>query len=111
MVASRRMIFLEEVQDDTFRQALSRAAGSPRMERALAKDAHLIEAANAMDRRVVSRDEEVRSHFRSVCAAIPLVRAILWANPEIEAEGVVAWLRAGAKSETVRRLDAKPLSL
>lgn len=109
MVASRKVIFLTDVEDGGFREALSRTAGSPAIERALAKDAHLIEAANAADRLVVSRDEEVRGYFGSACAAIALLRAIMWANPEIGSEGVVAWLRNGARAERARRLDASPI--
>ena len=106
MVASRKIVFLSDLEDGEFREALSRTAGSQAVRSALAKDAHLIEAANAADRIAISRDEEIRGCFRSACTAVALLRAILWANPEIENEGVVAWLRAGARSERARRLDA-----
>ena len=109
MVASRKVVILGDVQDGEFREALSRAAGSPAVKRALAKDAHLIEAANAADRIVISRDEQVRGYFCSACSAVALLRAISWANPEIGSEGVVAWLRNGAKVERARRLDASPI--
>lgn len=106
MVASRKVVFLQDVEDGELRDALSRATRSPAVRRALAKDAHLIEAAHAADRVVISRDEEVRGHFRGACATVALLKAILWANPEIQAEGVVVWLREGARPERARRLEA-----
>lgn len=105
MVARRRVIFLaDEAVNEAFREALSQVSLPDRARRALVKDAHLAEAADATDRIIISRDETVRSHFRSVCSDLPLLKEILWANPEIETEEVVTWIRAGARMERMRKL-------
>lgn len=105
MVARRRVIFLaEEAVNEAFRETLSQVSLPDRARRALVKDAHLAEAADATDRIIISRDEKVRSHFRSVCSEVPLLKEILWANPEIETEEVATWIRAGARMERRRKL-------
>lgn len=105
MVARRRVIFLaKEVVNEAFREALSQVSLPDRARRALVKDAHLAEAADATDRIIISRDERVRSHFRSVCSEVSLLKEILWANPEIVTEEVVTWIRAGARMARMRKL-------
>jgi hypothetical protein len=105
MVARRKVIFLaEEAVNEAFREALSQVSLPDRARRALVKDAHLAEAANATDRIIISRDEKVRSYFLSVCSEVHLLKEILWANPEIETEEVVTWIRAGARMERRRKL-------
>lgn len=107
MVARRKVLFLAEgAGNEGFREALSQVALPQKARRALEKDAHLAEAADATDRIIISRDEKVRSHFRSVCSEIPLLKEILWANPEIEVEEVVKWLRTGARMERFRKLGS-----
>ncbi len=107
MIASRKAVFLQNVEDEGFRDKLSRAHPLPRACQAMLKDAHLAEAANATDRIVVSRDEIVRNLFRDACQDISELREILWANPDIEEEQVVRWLERGARVEPKRKLGAR----
>jgi hypothetical protein len=106
MVASRRVDLLEDVRDEPFRAKLLPCAPSEAKRRAMDKDAHLLEAALRTDRIVVSCDEKSRALFRAACADVREIRVILWVNPEVEAEEVVAWLQAGARTEPGRRLSA-----
>lgn len=105
MIASRQVEFIQETRDDGFRDKLAAAALSAPARRAIAKDSHLIEAACATDRIVVSLDEEVRGHLCDVCPQVSEVREILWANPAREEEGVPSWLERGARVEKKRRLS------
>lgn len=104
MVASGRAEFIQDVRDDVFRDSLSAAAPSAPARRAMDKDAHLIEAACVTDRIVISLDEIVRGFFRQVCPQVADLREILWGNPAIEGEQVVAWLKRGARTEKKRKL-------
>ena len=104
MIASGRVEFIQDVRSDELRERLAAAAPSAPARRAIAKDAHLVEAACATDRIVVSLDEEVRGHLSGVCPQVIEVREILWANPGREEENVAAWLERGARVEKKRKL-------
>jgi hypothetical protein len=72
--------------------------------RAMLKDLHLIEAALAADRIVISLDEKARGHFSNVSAAVDELKQILWANPVLKQEKVVIWLENGANMQKSRLL-------
>src|SRR4051812_47317963 len=105
MVATRRMDHLGEVRDGGFRARLLPCAPSKKKREAMEKDAHLLEAALQTDRIVISCDEKVRGLFQNACSAVSEIRAVHWANPEIEAEEVIPWLQDGAQAEAKRRLS------
>jgi len=104
MVARKRVVFLGETEDSSLRDELAGSCRSVKDQRAIRKDAHLIEAAFRTDRIVVSRDDTVRNLFRRACQTIRQVREVLWANPEVEQEQVASWLQDGARDEPARRL-------
>lgn len=107
MHSSRKVVPPEDLtRNEKLRASLSQAAPSDSSRAAIAKDAHLLEAALQADRIVISRDETVRILFRQCCPAIKEIRSVLWANPEIEAEEVVPWLEGGARVEPARKLGA-----
>ncbi len=105
MVAKRQVVFLvESCRDETLREKLERAAASEPRRKAMIKDAHLIEAARATDRIVISLDEEARGLFRDAAPQVTEVRAVMWVNPDLAEEGVVDWLHAGARRDASREL-------
>lgn len=104
MYGRKKVVWAEAIPDDGFRLRLLRAASSEPVRAAMEKDAHLIEAAIQHDRIVLSRDEAMRQILRNVSAEIREVAQILWANPALEDDGVLAWLEGGARVEAARRL-------
>jgi hypothetical protein len=74
--------------------------------RAMNKDIHLVEVALLTDRRIVSLDNTVRTHFQTACERIELLRKIYWSNPVAEGQGAIDWLRRGAPDERLRLLTA-----
>jgi len=107
MVAARRIELLGEVRNDRLRAKLLPCASSESKRKAMDKDAHLLEAALQADRIVISCDEIVRALFQEACSTVQEIRAIHWANPEIESEEVVPWIRDGARAEAKRRLSSR----
>jgi hypothetical protein len=103
---ARRQVLRVESGESLIGSRLSRLPLSASALRAIAKDIHLLEAALATDRIVISRDEEVRRLFREACGEVREIRQVSWANPEIEVEGVADWVREGARAEAKRRLGS-----
>jgi hypothetical protein len=68
------------------------------------KDYLLISAALAADRRVISRDGEVRTLLKAASAQIGQLRNILWVDPDNAEEDVCGWLAGGAELEEDRLL-------
>jgi hypothetical protein len=106
MFARRLALLLGDVRDEQLRDRIRSGAAKPSDWKALEKDCHLIETALKADRIVVSRDEVVRRLFKEASSRVSELEHVLWANPEIEDEGAVEWVRAGAKLERARRLAA-----
>jgi hypothetical protein len=104
MASRRKIIRIELLPNHELRVRLLRTASSELIRKAMEKDAHLIEAAIQHDRIVLSRDEKMRQILREVAAEIREVAQILWANPALEEDGVLAWLESGARVEPARRL-------
>jgi hypothetical protein len=67
---------------------------------AMMKDVHLLEAALATDKRIVSRDDTARNSFRGIRD----VRLVVWVNPYRPEERAVEWLSRVARMESYRQL-------
>src|SRR5258708_23017422 len=67
---------------------------------AMTKDVHLLEAALATDKRIVSNDDRARNSFRKIRD----VRLVVWVNPCRPEERAVEWLSRGARIESYRQL-------
>jgi hypothetical protein len=68
------------------------------------KDVHLVAAALASDRLIVSLDDRVRRHLASLSARHTRVGATCWVNPCIETEHALEWLQSGAPTDASRQL-------
>ena len=74
---------------------------------AVRKDIHLIHAAFAADRSIVSCDETARQLFGNASAAVSDLSSIVWVNPDREEEKPIPWLEDGAEAEPSRLLCRK----
>jgi hypothetical protein len=71
------------------------------------KDIHLIEAAIASDKRIISSDEKTaRKFFSAATETVPIIGDILWANPVKPEESVADWIAQGTPLEPERTLKA-----
>jgi hypothetical protein len=108
-MASRRRVFFDDVPpSNKMRREIERVAATSQGEiKALRKDFHLIEAAIATDRNVVSLDETVRRLFRTAARSVAAIEKVVWVNPTNTAEESIAWLQKGTKPENARMLGHK----
>jgi len=106
MIKRRRVDSIGEVHEEALRAQLARCYPDEQHRvKPMLKDVHLLEAALGRGMRVLALDEKVRAHFRGVVDAVPQIGRVLWANPDIEREGVIPWVEAGVPREAVRQLD------
>lgn len=63
------------------------------------KDFHLIEAAIATDRRIISLDDSAQKLFCDLSKSFTEMQDVLWVNPVSGAEYVISWLKKGAPNE------------
>lgn len=104
MVARRKLHIIEVAPDDNLREKISRVAARAEDREAMFKDAHLLEAAIATDRIVISLDETARVLFIAAALSVGEIRRILWANPDKIEEECISWLEGGARNERRRQL-------
>ena len=105
MTQRRRVVFGDIPPSNRLRREIVGAAATKRSEaEALQKDFHLVEAAIASDRTVVSLDETVRRLFKAAAHGVAAIKKVVWVNPVEPAEEAIEWLRGGAKAEPARML-------
>src|SRR5215208_5859634 len=104
MVARRKLCIVDAPSNRDLRARIRRAAVKDMDGDAMLKDTHLIEAAIATDRIVISLDETVRVLFLEITDKVKELRIIVWANPDKTVENCISWLRDGAKAERNRKL-------
>jgi len=106
MVARKKLVLDDVAEDTILREAIDDAAETERTRLAMLKDVHLVEAAHATDRTVVSLDDTVRGLFGAASRRVRVLRIVVWANPRHEDEGCSAWLEDGAPPDKHRQLGA-----
>ena len=89
------------------RDAIHNHSRDPNVAPIMLKDVHLIEAALATDRRIVSHDETARGHFRRLAASVASIRDVIWVDPTVPAEHALEWAEQGAPAQRSRRLRPK----
>ena len=107
MDARRRIDRLDPPEDKELRDKVTNTASDEDEIEAMKKDFHLLQAALATDRTVVSLDETVRGLFKRASQQVGEIRNIIWVNPDRTAEEQpIAWLQNGAPAKAERRLSA-----
>lgn len=101
MVARKRMTILRnDITDAALRASVQRHAATPRQSDEMLKDTHLLEAALATDRLIMSLDEVARDLFAAVARnGVSKITAIMWMNPGTNRANVFTWLAAGARED------------
>ncbi len=107
MDARRRIDRINPPEDEELRDKVTVTASNEDEIEAMEKDFHLLQAALATDRTVISLDETVRDLFKRASQQVGEIQRIIWVNPDRTAEEQpIIWLQNGAPPETHRRLSA-----
>lgn len=108
MYARRNVIIINDVTHPSLRTKFARLKLSNKEHEAAEKDLHLLEAALAADKIVLSMDEIVRDIFSRATSRVSECRRVIWVNPERAREACIEWLIAGAPFELHRCLGHRP---
>jgi len=92
------------LEDENLRGKITDVAPDSKSRSGMLKDVHLVEAAFAADRIIISCDKTVEEAFAGASAIIHRLQEIIWVNPKIDTQSVLEWLRKGAKREKRRTL-------
>lgn len=82
------------------RKTLGRGFSYP----AIRKDLPLIEVALLHDKIIISLDEKARKNLSRAAVQLEELRGIIWANPKLQGDGILIWLRKGAPDEPEQKL-------
>lgn len=93
MFGRKRVDFVQPSQHQPIRIAM-RAHLVASIQRIVEKDLHVIEAALATDRRIVSQDDTSCLHLGSLAPHVPELKHLHWANPT--STECIGWLQQGA---------------
>jgi hypothetical protein len=94
-------------RDEALRAKINRLGLPGNARHEITEDLHLVEAAPASDRIVVSRDDSVRDLLRGIAGGCPEFAKVLWCNPVELGEEGVEWLRTGARVVKAWQLGSK----
>jgi hypothetical protein len=100
MNARKRVHRIQVLQDADLR--LFASACGEKDAAAMLKDCHLVEAAKAADRVVVSQEKVARELFSNASDSVGWLQTIAWVNPTKAAENPIEWLQKGAIAEECR---------
>lgn len=108
MYARRKVHTADDVsRNESLRLGLIRTAELAVQRAAILKDCHLVEAALATDRAILSLDERMRALLHRAAASVEDLQQVAWVNPTNAAEGCSEWLHAGAEPERWRCLGSE----
>jgi hypothetical protein len=100
MCAHKQWCWVAPAADVPLRAALTRAAVGDKQLDAMLKDAHLLEAAAATDKTIVSLERESKKLYDCAAGRYGPLRAIAWVNPDAYGPARLrGWLEAGAPAE------------
>jgi hypothetical protein len=107
MIAKRKVQFKQIPEDQILREKVAQYAETSKINEIMQKDIHLIEIAQQADKIVISMDNTVREHFKTVSSQIHELKEISWANPHPDRqESVITWLKDGCEIENNRKLSS-----
>lgn len=106
MFARKKVVLSDVPADGNFRQRVNASDLSEVEKRNAIKDCHLIESAWSADKVVVSLDEEAKGLFSRLVAAEARLGAVIWVNPDRNAQDQIAWLANGAPEENGKTLNS-----
>lgn len=106
MIAKKRVHTTEVALDAQLRKLLDSEAAEKKSE-AMQKDCHLVEAAKATDRIVISKDDSARNNFGQMTKSVGWLKTIAWVNPCVASECAIGWLQEGASVEPARCLQCR----
>lgn len=109
MDARRRVDRIDPPEYDELQNKVTNTADSEDDIEMMQKVFHLLEAALATDKTVISLDQTVRTLFAQASQQVGEIRDIVWVNPDRTAEEEpIVWLKNGAPPEAHRQLSAYP---
>lgn len=111
MISRKQWVHWKYVEDTKLRETLVAALPEPvsaKKERAVLKDAHLLEAAAATDNRIISQDTTAKGLFGLACPTLGVHRHILWGDLTASAVVVIQWLRDGCEEREDFKLCRLP---
>jgi hypothetical protein len=72
---------------------------------ALAKDFHLVRSALASGQTILSNERRLPMLVATACRTITEFATLYYANPDLEGEACILWIKAGAEKDAERRID------
>jgi hypothetical protein len=105
----RKVELLETSASKELFEGIRLAAKQDSDAKTMLKDIHLVNAALATDRFVVSMDQKSRTLFDAATEVVTELKRVSWVNPEREQDDPISWLKNGAKDEANRRLGSQVL--
>jgi len=104
MAARRKWSPLVVEPDEELRERILQTTGGEPDRGELEKDLHLLEAAMASDRVIVSLDGTARELLAAAAQQVGEIGQVMWVSPENDVAAVIAWLQRDAPAEAIYML-------
>lgn len=106
MDARRRVDRIDPPEYDELQDKVTNTADNKDEIEVMQKDLHLLEAALATDKTIISLDETIHTLFAQASQRVGEIRDIIWVNPDrTTEEQPITWLQNGAPPEAHRQLS------
>jgi len=107
MFARKLVVKLGDVRNEALKDKILHFVQGQKAKDATEKDIHLLEAAIATDRLLISKNRKDMERFIAIADRVGEIQAIVWVNPMNEKDSSLEWLENGCTSERWRQLGYK----
>jgi len=101
MVARKKIIKADIPPNEFLRREFTNVGISEKDLRAVIKDVHLIDAALAMDKTIISCDQALRDILTEVVTTTSHISRLMYVNPAQNVDVALKWLKEGANSDKI----------
>lgn len=105
MYARKNVVNINSIHDEDLQYKIIKSTDNEDEIIALKKDLHLLHAALATDKTIISCEQFVRTLFAHASRQVDEIRGIVWVNPDRTEEEPIIWLKNGAPPEVHRQLS------
>lgn len=102
MRSKRKVVRLSPPPKPDLRDRALQTAATAKIQDAMEKDWHLLEAALSKDRTIASSDDKARSYYAEAATKVAALKPIVWVNPATN--DLKNWVEEGAQDSADKRL-------
>lgn len=106
MISKKRMVLIKDIENKEIRNFVECNIKNELVKKSIIKDLHLVEAALSTDEIVISCDDRMRNHLKTMCNECKSVKRLMWGSPIKISDDLKGWIDKNFKREECREIGS-----